>query len=136
MTLATRREIPPQGPSMSNTRPNYRTTCPRCGHELPQLTETCPGCGKEFIIVKPDLDPRSQWEKAGRTMKLQWVAVVLAFWVSAGVLALVYVLQKQINLILASFVLGFMLLGLWLKTRYQLHQRKEPDGSGRDVRAD
>ena len=121
---------------MSDTRPNYRTSCPRCGQELPQLPETCPGCGKEFVVVKPDLDPRSRWEKAGKTMKLQWVAVVLAFWVSAGVLAVIYVLQGRLSLILASFVLGFMLLGLWLKTRYQLHQRKEPEARQQDVRAD
>lgn len=69
-------------------------------------------------------------------MKLQWVAAVLAFWVSAGVFVLIYIIKQQLDLILASIVLGLMLLGLWLKTRYQLHQRKEPDRPQQDVRAD
>lgn len=60
-------------------------------------------------------------------MKTQWVASVIAFWVSAGVLGVVSFLNREFNLILASIVLGMLFLGLWLKTRYQLHLRHDPD---------
>jgi hypothetical protein len=56
------------------------------------------------------------------------VASVIAFWVSAGVLGIVAFLNRELNLILASIVLGMLFLGLWLKTRYQLHLRHDPDG--------
>lgn len=66
-------------------------------------------------------DPSDQ----GDTLKKQWVYAVSAFWVTILVLIAVYVLQGKINLILVSIALGTMFLGLFLKTRYQLHQRKE-----------
>jgi hypothetical protein len=60
-------------------------------------------------------------------MKTQWVASVIAFWVSASVLGVVSFVNREFNMILASIVLGMLFLGLWLKTRYQLHLRRDPD---------
>ena len=69
-------------------------------------------------------------------MKTQWVASVIAFWVSAVVLMVVFFIENKLNLILLSIVLGMLLIGVWLKTRYQMHLRKEPDRPTQDVRAD
>ncbi len=121
---------------MRDAKANFSTTCRKCGHELPPRTETCPKCGTTVPVAEVDLDPWSQWSKADRTMKLQWIATVMAFWVSVGVFVIMFVIKQQLDLILASIVLGLMLLGLWLKTRYQLHQRKEPEHRPQDVRSD
>ncbi len=67
-----------------------------------------------------------QWVKERDRAKTLWVVAVLAFWVSAIVMGVVYYLENRLDLILASVVLGLMVLGLWLKTRYQLIARKQP----------
>lgn len=67
------------------------------------------------------------------TAKKLWVVTVLAFWVSALVLAAVYLMKDKIDLILVSITLGLMVLGVWLKARYQLLLRKQPGaGHGED----
>ncbi|MEA3413233.1 MAG: zinc ribbon domain-containing protein [Pseudomonadota bacterium] len=121
---------------MSEARVTFSTTCPDCGHELPPGTQVCPGCGKAFQSAEADLDPWSQWSRAGKTLRTQWVAAVVAFWVSAAVLGVVFFIEHKLNLILVSIVLGMLLIGVWLKTRYQLHQRKKPSRQSENVRAD
>lgn len=76
----------------------------------------------------PTDQKKSDWEKKRDEMKTQWVVAVLAFWVSAAVLILVYFLNNEVNLILVSVVCAMMMLGVWLKARFQLHLRKEPGG--------
>ena len=76
------------------------------------------------------------WDRARKTLKTQWVASVIAFWVSAAVLGVVFFIENKLNLILVSIVLGMLLIGVWLKTRYQLHLRKEPVRQSENVRAD
>jgi hypothetical protein len=56
------------------------------------------------------------------------VAAVLAFWVSAAVLVIVFLVDGRLNLILVSICLGLLLVGVWLKTRYQMHLRRGPGG--------
>lgn len=119
-----------------NEKASFSTTCPRCGHELPVGTEVCPGCGAPSDIVDNDTDAWSQWARAGGTLKTQWVASVIAFWVSASVLGVVFFVDGKLNLILVSITLGMLLIGVWLKTRYQLHQRKEPSRQSDNVKAD
>ena len=121
---------------MRNTKTSFSTTCPACGHDLPPGTQVCPGCGKAIRTAEADSDPWSLWSRAGKTLKTQWVASVIAFWVSAAVLGVVFFMEKKLNLILVSIVLSMLLIGVWLKTRYQLHQRAEPSRPARDVRAD
>ncbi len=53
-----------------------------------------------------------------------WVFSVLAFWISAGITLAVMLFTGKLNLILVSITCGMMLLGVWLKLRYQLQQRK------------
>lgn len=53
-----------------------------------------------------------------------WVVTVLAFWVSLLITVVVLFVTGKLNLILASVSLGLMILGVALKTRYQLKQRK------------
>jgi ribosomal protein L37E len=114
----------------------FATTCAKCGQELPPGTQYCPGCGMTNPSAKVDSDPWSQWSKARKTLKTQWVASVIAFWVSAAVLGVVFFIENKLNLILVSITLGMLLIGMWLKTRFQLHQRKEPSRQSTDVQAD
>lgn len=53
-----------------------------------------------------------------------WVVAVLAFWISAAISLVTLLITGKLNLILVSITLGMMVLGVWLKIRYQLHQRK------------
>ena len=53
-----------------------------------------------------------------------WVIAVLAFWVSAGITLVALLITGELNLILAIVTLGMMVLGVWLKARYQLQNRK------------
>ena len=38
------------------------------------------------------------------------------------------VLEGRLNLVLVSICLGLLFVGVWLKTRYQMHLRKGPGG--------
>ena len=58
------------------------------------------------------------------TSRNLWVLAVLAFWVSAGVTLAVMLITGKLDLILVSITLGMMVLGVWLKARYQLRRRK------------
>jgi len=51
---------------------------------------------------------------------------VLAFWVSVAVLGAVFFIDGELNLVLVSIALGMLVIGVWLKSRYLLHLRKEP----------
>jgi len=119
-----------------NNIPAFATTCAKCGHELPPGTQHCPGCGMKPPSAQVDLDPRAQWSKTSKTLKLQWVASVMAFWVSVGVLTVIYFIKGEIDLILVSIALGMLIIGLWVKTKYQMHQRKEPDRQSPDAQSD
>ena len=52
------------------------------------------------------------------------MVAVLAFWISAGVTQVVMLTTGKLNQILISIAFGMMVLGVWLKARYQLRQRK------------
>jgi hypothetical protein len=69
----------------------------------------------------------SDWVRTRDGLKTKWVASVIAFWVSAAILAAVLFIEGKLNLILTSITLGMLVIGVWLKTRYQLHLRKDPD---------
>lgn len=75
---------------------------------------------------KVDLPSQTEWEKRRDTAQKLWVIAVLGFWVSLGILILVYFLKGGIDLILLSICLGLMILGVWLKARFQLMLRKGP----------
>ena len=69
-----------------------------------------------------------EWAALRDSLKMRWVAAVMAFWVSVAVLAVVSFLDGQLSLVLVSICLGLLVVGVWLKTRYQLHLRKGPAG--------
>ena len=71
-------------------------------------------------------DESAEWARARDGLKTKWVASVMAFWVSAAVLLLMFVIKGSLSLILLSIVLGMLIIGVWLKTRYQMHLRKDP----------
>jgi len=67
------------------------------------------------------------WDKKQRQAKTLWVIAVLAFWVTVAVFGVVYFLEGRVDLLLISIALGLMILGVWLKARYQLIVRSEPE---------
>jgi Flp pilus assembly protein TadB len=64
----------------------------------------------------------AQADDTGRKL---WVVAVLAFWISTGITLTVLLITGKLNLILVSVTLGMMLLGVWLKVRYQLRRRRQ-----------
>ena len=66
------------------------------------------------------------WARKRDLMKTQWVVAVVVFWITVAILAGVYFFTREAHFILLSIALGTMVLGVWLKARYQLHVRKEP----------
>jgi UPF0716 family protein affecting phage T7 exclusion len=53
-----------------------------------------------------------------------WVIAVLGFWVTLGIIGVVIYVKGTLDLILVSVALGMMVLGVWLKARYQWLQRR------------
>ena len=53
-----------------------------------------------------------------------WVVAVLAFWISAGITVAVLLITGKLDFILVTITLGMMVLGVWLKARYQLRKHK------------
>lgn len=100
--------------------------CPGCGHRYPRDLTRCPACGDAGEGVGVDADAASDWARTRDSLKTKWVASVMAFWVSVAVLGVVFFMQGEVNLVLASIALGMLFVGVWLKTRYQLHLRKPP----------
>ena len=100
--------------------------CPHCGHRLSAGTTACPACDEICEPVEVAAGSASEWARARDSLKKRWVASTIAFWVSASVLAIVFVIEDRIDLILTSITLAMLLIGMWLKLRYQWHLRKEP----------
>ena len=101
------------------------TKCPQCGHLHATAVDVCSACGASKDSPP---DPSAQWSSVGKSLKTRWVAAVLAFWVSAAVLIVVYFIKNELDLVLVSICLGLLIVGVWLKTRYQAHLRSDPGG--------
>ena len=69
------------------------------------------------------------WEQQCKQAKNLWIFAVFGFYVSIIVAGIVWFLHHEVNLVLVSVILGMMILGVWLKTRYQLLVRKGPPTS-------
>ena len=102
--------------------------CPRCGHRHSKPVETCAACGSTMSVSSSPPAGDAEWSLAGDSLKKRWVVSVMAFWVSAIVLVVVSFTEGELNLLLVSICLGLLFLGVWLKARYRLHQRKGPGG--------
>ncbi len=102
--------------------------CPRCGRPYPAGAAACPDCASAEQEIATPAAEQSEWVRVRDSLKLKWVASVLAFWVSAAVLGVVVFLDNRISLLLTSITLGMLVIGIWLKARYRLHLRKEPGG--------
>ncbi|MCG6966756.1 MAG: zinc ribbon domain-containing protein [Chromatiaceae bacterium] len=100
--------------------------CPGCGRRYAADANVCPACGGTGKAVEIIPDSASEWARTRDSLKTKWVATMIAFWVSAAILGFLLFVDGKLNLILSSIVLGMLVIGMWLKTRYQLHQRKEP----------
>jgi len=100
--------------------------CRHCGNLDPFTEGVCTHCGRAREADAPDADRLAEWERAGDALKMKWVIAVIAFWISAAVLAAVLVVDDRLDLVLVSIALGLLVLGVWLKTRYQVHLRSDP----------
>lgn len=78
--------------------------------------------------TKPIETPRDwdEWARVRDSLKTRWVVAVLAFWITVAIMVVTFVIDNKLNLILLSIALGTMILGIWLKARFQLHRNKEP----------
>lgn len=110
---------------MQDARENT-VVCPRCGHRHPPGVKACPACGAVGEGAGAGADDSSEWSRTRDSLKTKWVASVLAFWVSVAVLGAVFFIDGDLNLVLVSIALGMLVIGVWLKSRYLLHLRKEP----------
>ncbi len=100
--------------------------CPHCGKLDPFTGGVCTHCGRARVADAPAADRLAEWERARDALKMKWVIAVIAFWVSAAVLAVVFIVDDRLDLVLVSIALGLLVLGVWLKTRYQVHLRSDP----------
>lgn len=101
-------------------------TCTRCGKPHAATAGVCPECGGAGQTGDVIPDEKSEWVRTRDSLKLKWVASVLAFWVSVSVLVVVMLLDDRIDLMLTSISLAMLIIGIWLKTRYHLHLRRDP----------
>lgn len=109
--------------------PQEQLICARCGKAYAAGAGTCPECESAGLASDPVVADDAEWRRARDSLKLKWVASVLAFWVSAAVLLAVLLLDDRIDLTLTSISLGMLVIGVWLKTRYRLHLRNDPNKS-------
>ena len=114
----------------------YSTTCRRCGDDVPAGTASCPSCGASRDKDALAEDAWSVWDRVRNTKKKLWVISAVGFWISVGVTLVIFFIQNRLDLILVSIVLGLMCIGVWLKTQYQFHLRKEPPRQATDDGAD
>lgn len=79
---------------------------------------------------KKNSEPSLEWKEWARkrdSMKTLWVVAVVCFWISTAILGVVFFLEDELNILLLSVSLGTMVLGVWLKARFQLYQNREPE---------
>jgi ribosomal protein L37E len=102
--------------------------CRSCGHELATAETVCSACGATAGSPAPVAgdDPWAEWAAERNRVKTLWVVAVLAFWLTVAVQVGFFLFRRELDLILVSIAGGAMVLGMWLKTRLQFHQRREP----------
>ena len=102
--------------------------CPGCGHSIVAGEPTCAHCNFDLNSTKSDdLKERiTAWERESDRLKKLWVIVVVFFWFSASFQVALYFLEGDLNFVLLSVISGMMILGVVLKSRYQLHLRNKP----------
>lgn len=103
--------------------------CSKCGHDQTGPVNRCAFCGAQLGALSGDTLGKAERSAFKDNLKTQWVAAVIAFWISVVVLGVVFILQSRISLVLVSICLGLMILGIGLKIRYQLHLRKDKESS-------
>jgi hypothetical protein len=103
-----------------------QATCPHCGRQYPAAAGVCPDCGGTGEGGGVVSNGSKEWARTRDGLKTKWVASVIAFWVSAAVLGVVFFVDRKLNLVLTSICVGMLVIGMVLKARYQLHLRKDP----------
>ena len=103
-----------------------QVACPSCGQIRSSTRAVCPACGDVNGSGETVRDASLEWVRERGSLKTKWVISVMAFWVSASVLAVIYFLKGGLDMILMSISLGMLIIGVYLKARYQAHLRKEP----------
>jgi len=109
-----------------NDAGQQRALCPHCRRPHDAAAKACPACGVAREPAAILSSAASDWAHARDGLKTKWVVSVIAFWVSVVILAVVFFIEQRLNLTLASIALGMLVIGIWLKTRYQMHLRNDP----------
>ena len=110
-----------------NDAGQQQALCPHCRRPHDAAAKACPACGVAREPAATILSSAaSEWAHARDGLKTKWVVSVIAFWVSVVILAVVFFIEQRLNLTLASIALGMLVIGIWLKTRYQMHLRNDP----------
>ena len=103
--------------------------CRHCGHVHATAVAHCDACGAAMdAVTGAAATEEDDGSALSRSLKLRWVAAVMAFWVSAAVLAVVYFIQGRLSIVLMSICLGLLVVGIWLKASYQRQLRNGPGG--------
>ncbi|MGB5201572.1 MAG: hypothetical protein WBR56_16910 [Sedimenticolaceae bacterium] len=109
-----------------NDAGDQRVLCPHCGQPHDAAAKACPACGVACEPAAMLPGAASEWAHARDGLKTKWVVSVIAFWVSVVILGVVFFIEQRLNLTLASIALGMLVIGIWLKTRYQMRLRNDP----------
>lgn len=110
--------------------------CSECGCGYPAGAAVCPACGVVNSQSTPASDDCTERARAGDRLKTQWVVAVVAFWVSASLMVVMFYLDGGLNPILASITLGMLFIGVRLKAKYQRYYRKYRLGHSANVDPD
>ena len=100
--------------------------CKGCGRVLLETESVCPECNTT-VVDETVLSAKGVWEQELKRVKLHWVVVVILFWVTLAVTAGLFVIHGSAYLNELVFLSAiFMVLGIYLKTKVMLVQRKMP----------
>ncbi|PIE43681.1 MAG: hypothetical protein CSA50_03490 [Gammaproteobacteria bacterium] len=69
----------------------------------------------------------AEWTAEYNRVKFHWVVVVVLFWATTGITAGLFIVQGHVYLNELIFIAGiFMVLGVYLKTKVMVLERKKP----------
>ena len=68
----------------------------------------------------------TSWASERDRIKNLWVLAVVAFWLTVAIQVVMHFFQGRLSFILVSIAGSALVIGVWLKIRYQWHLRREP----------
>ena len=100
--------------------------CKGCGRQLSESDKFCPECNMQ-VPVEEEHDEFKAWEAEFNKVKLHWIIAVLLFWTTAGITTGLYLIHGSFYVNELIFIAAvFMALGVYLKTKVLVLQKKKP----------